>query len=47
MFALFEAQDDVAENGEFADVFEIVQQTWKLMADVPTIIRPAQRCWKD
>ena len=35
MFALFEAQDDVAENGESHDVYEIVQQTWKLMADVP------------
>ena len=35
MFALFEAQDDVADNGESHDVYEIVQQTWKLMADVP------------
>ena len=35
MFALFEAQDDLAENGELHDVYEIVQQTWKLMADVP------------
>ncbi len=35
MFELFEAQDDVAENGESHDVYEIVQQTWKLMADVP------------
>jgi hypothetical protein len=34
MFALFDAQDDVAENGESGDVFEIIQQTWKLMADV-------------
>ena len=34
MFALFEAQEDVAENGESHDVYEIVQQTWKLMADV-------------
>jgi hypothetical protein len=35
MFALFEAQDDFAENGESHDVYEIVQQSWKLMADVP------------
>jgi hypothetical protein len=35
MFDLFEAQDDLAENGESHDVYEIVQQTWKLMADVP------------
>jgi hypothetical protein len=35
MFALFDAQDDVAENGESRDVFEIIQRTWKLMADVP------------
>jgi hypothetical protein len=35
VFALFEAQDDAAENGASHDVFEIVQQTWKLMADVP------------
>ena len=35
MFALFEAQDDLAENGESHDVYEIVQQSWKLMADVP------------
>jgi hypothetical protein len=34
MFALFEAQDDVAENGESHDVYEIVQQTWKLMDGV-------------
>jgi hypothetical protein len=34
MFALFDAQDDVAGNGESRDVFEIIQQTWKLMADV-------------
>jgi hypothetical protein len=34
VFALFEAQDDVAENGGSHDVYEIVQQTWKLMADV-------------
>ena len=34
VLALFEAQDDVAENGASHDVFEIVQQTWKLMADV-------------
>jgi hypothetical protein len=32
--ALFEAQDDVAENGENDSVYEIRQQTWKLMADV-------------
>jgi hypothetical protein len=35
MFALLEAQDDLAENGESDDVYEIVQQSWKLMADVP------------
>ena len=35
MFDLFEAQDDLAENGESHDVCEIIQQTWKLMADVP------------
>jgi hypothetical protein len=35
VFDLFEAQDDVAENGESHDVFEINQRTWKLMADVP------------
>jgi hypothetical protein len=34
VFNLFEAQDDVAENGESHDVFEVNQQTWKLMADV-------------
>jgi hypothetical protein len=34
LFALFEAQDDVAENGEAHGVFEINQQSWKLMADV-------------
>jgi hypothetical protein len=34
MFALFEAQDDLAENGESHDVYEIVQQTWKLMDGV-------------
>ena len=34
MFALFEAQDDLAENGESQDVYEIVQQTWKLMDGV-------------
>jgi hypothetical protein len=34
LFDLFEAQDDVAENDESHDVFEINQQTWKLMADV-------------
>ena len=33
--ALFEAQDDLAENGESHDVYEIVQRTWKLMADMP------------
>jgi hypothetical protein len=32
--ALFEAQDDVAETIESHGVFEIKQQTWKLMADV-------------
>jgi hypothetical protein len=35
MVALFEAQDDLAENGESHDVYEIVQQTWKLMDGVP------------
>src|SRR6201747_717729 len=34
MFQLFEAQDDLAENGEAHDVYEIVQQTWRLMDDV-------------
>jgi hypothetical protein len=34
MFALFEAQDDLAENGESHDIYEIVQQTWKLMDGV-------------
>jgi hypothetical protein len=34
MFALLEAQDDLAENGESHDVYEIVQQTWKLMDGV-------------
>jgi hypothetical protein len=34
LFDLFEAQDDVAENGDSHDVFEINQLTWKLMADV-------------
>jgi hypothetical protein len=34
VFALLEAQDDVAGNGGSHDVFEIVQQTWRLMADV-------------
>jgi len=38
MFALFEAQDDLAENGESHDVYEIVQQTWKLMPMCQTII---------
>jgi hypothetical protein len=32
--ALFDAQDDVADIGENHDVYEIRQQTWKLMADV-------------
>jgi hypothetical protein len=32
--ALLEAQDDVAEFSESGGVFEIRQQTWKLMADV-------------
>jgi hypothetical protein len=32
--ALFEAQDDVADIGDDDSVFEIRQQTWKLMADV-------------
>jgi hypothetical protein len=31
---LFEAQDDVAEIGDGNDVFELRQQTWKLMTDV-------------
>jgi hypothetical protein len=35
MFDLFEAQDDLAENGGSHDVYKIVQQTWKLMADLP------------
>ena len=35
MLALLEAQDDLAENGASHDVYGIVQQTWKLMADVP------------
>jgi hypothetical protein len=35
LFALFEAQDDVADHGKSHDVFEIIQQTWKLMADLP------------
>src|SRR5205085_8105798 len=34
LFALFDAQDDVAENGESQDVFETIQQTWKLMDGV-------------
>ncbi len=34
VLALFEAQDDVAENGASDDVFEVVQQTWKLMAEL-------------
>jgi hypothetical protein len=34
LFALFEAQDDVTENGEDDGVYEIRQMTWKLMADV-------------
>ena len=32
--ALFEAQDDVAEISETGGVFEIRQQSWKLMTDV-------------
>src|ERR1700704_2022337 len=32
--ALFEAQDDVADVGDDDSVFEIRQQTWKLMANV-------------
>ena len=32
--ALFEAQDDVAENGESHEVYQTVQQTWKLMEGV-------------
>jgi hypothetical protein len=34
LHALFEAQDDVAGIDVSAEVFEIRQQTWKLMADV-------------
>jgi hypothetical protein len=34
LWALFEAQDDVAEVGDDDSVFEIRQSTWKLMADV-------------
>jgi hypothetical protein len=34
LHALFEAQDDVAEVSESHGVFEIQQQSWKLMADV-------------
>jgi hypothetical protein len=34
LHALFEAQDDVAGIDESGGVFEIRQQTWKLMADV-------------
>jgi len=34
LHALFEAQDDVAGIDDSAGVFEIRQQTWKLMADV-------------
>jgi hypothetical protein len=34
VFALFEAQDDVAENGESRDVYEAIQRTWKLMEGV-------------
>jgi hypothetical protein len=33
--ALLEAQDDVVGVDEAGGVFEIRQQTWKLMADVP------------
>ena len=32
--ALFEAQDDATDASESAGMFEIRQQTWKLMADV-------------
>jgi hypothetical protein len=32
--ALFEAQDDLVDNGEDDSVYELVQQTWQLMADV-------------
>ncbi len=32
--ALFEAQDDVAEIGDADGVYELRQQSWKLMADV-------------
>jgi hypothetical protein len=32
--ALFEAQDDVVDIGEDDTVYELRQQTWKLMADV-------------
>ena len=35
--ALFEAQDDVAEITESGGVFEVRQQTWKLMADVADV----------
>src|SRR3954464_259027 len=31
---LFEAQDDIVENGESHEVYETVQRTWKLMEDV-------------
>jgi hypothetical protein len=34
LHALIEAQDDVAGIDDSAGVFEIRQQTWKLMADV-------------
>ena len=34
LYALFDAQDDVAEVSASADAFEIRQQSWKLMADV-------------
>jgi hypothetical protein len=34
MLGLFEAQDDVAENGKSHDVHAIVQKTWKLMDGV-------------
>jgi len=33
--ALFEAQDDVAEITQSGGAFEVRQETWKLMADVP------------
>ncbi len=46
VFALFDAQDDVAENGGSHDVCEIVQQTWKLMDGVidyhPACVRVLQ-----